>query len=1042
MRIGKPEVLAPAGSPESLRAAIGAGADAVYFGMTDFNARIRARNFELGDLREVVADLRRWGVRSYIVFNTLVFAEEMAAARDALEAISLAGPDGIIVQDLGVLRLVRRVAPHLPVHASTQMTVASADGVRLATELGARRVILARELTLPEIDRIRAQVETELEVFVHGALCVSYSGQCLSSEAWGGRSANRGQCAQACRLPYDLIVDGKWRDLGDRAYLLSPRDLEGFRRIPELTAVGISAFKIEGRMKSAEYVAASTALYRAAVDRAWEERASTAPKTPKVPAKPAQAELERLASDARQIFSRGASEGFLAGINHQSLVDGTTRAHQGVRAGKVVRVEGDRAGRETALILEVEDPARGEPPVRLKPGDGVLLRVTSLEEDEVGGRILSVEPLGRSPHVRLRFPREACPDLSCVRPGTPVHRTSDPDLQDRLRRGLSRPADRRRVTLDARIEGAPGAPLRLELTDPEGRSAAAVSSIPCEPARSRPFDAAFARAQLDRLGETRYRLGACAVEGDGAFFLPVSEINRLRREAVDRMESLRGELRREEPAGGGASAAASGEGAWPGSSAAAEEISREDSPVVWAVERAAAHAGIEPGAPSGAGRPSAAIRSIEEFESCCIVLCRDSEQVRGAVEAGARRIVLDFLDLVGLKAAAAELRRLGIGCTLALPRVQKVGEERIESFFLGLEPDGILVRSLGGVRRLWALRRERAGSPAEVGTAASGPARQFPEIIGDVSLNAVNPEAIEILLGLGLARVSPGLDLNGEQLEGLVGRVDAARIEIPIYHHLPVFHTEHCVFAAFLGEGADFRSCDRPCDRHRILLRDRTGQSHPVVADVGCRNTVFGARAQSTLAHLAPLRRAGVSHFRVELISEDQAATRRLVDLHRRVWGGELSGAEALRVLHAESAYGISLGVAEPPRTLAARPAGSRAKPAGRGLSRRRSPQEWGSSRVPRAAGRELAPGRGPSRDRVDRRQGVADDRRAGRASKTPRRAVRTRPPDPRDGRNRSGSTGRLRGTPDAGKPRRSEKRRDNGPLGRTRRGSRPGRSA
>jgi putative protease len=210
----KPEVLAPAGTPEALQAAIGAGADAVYFGLNDFNARIRAKNFELGDLPDVLPDLRRWGVKSYLAFNTLVFREEIAGARDALEAIAQAGPDGIIVQDLGILRLARSVAPSLKVHASTQMTVASPDGVRLVAALGAHRVILARELTIPEIARIRAAVDTQLEVFVHRPLCVSYSGQCLPSEAWGGRSANRGQCAQACRLPYDLMVDGKRKDPG------------------------------------------------------------------------------------------------------------------------------------------------------------------------------------------------------------------------------------------------------------------------------------------------------------------------------------------------------------------------------------------------------------------------------------------------------------------------------------------------------------------------------------------------------------------------------------------------------------------------------------------------------------------------------------------------------------------------------------------------------------------------------------------------------------------------------------------------------------
>jgi putative protease len=295
----KPEVLAPAGDERALAAAVRAGADAVYFGLQDWNARVRARNFELGGLAATIRELHRDGVRAYVTFNTLLFGGEQVVARDALERIAQAGPDALIVQDLGVARWIREHLPSVTIHASTQMTVSSVEGVDFLRRFRVGRVILARELTIPEIRRIRSATDVELEVFVHGALCVSYSGQCLSSEAWGGRSANRGQCAQACRLPYDLLVDGRIHDLGERAYLLSPRDLEGYRRIPELIDAGIHGFKIEGRMKSAEYVGAATALYRQAVDRAWgagpvdhrEERDAARP--------------EPLAEEARRIFSRG-----------------------------------------------------------------------------------------------------------------------------------------------------------------------------------------------------------------------------------------------------------------------------------------------------------------------------------------------------------------------------------------------------------------------------------------------------------------------------------------------------------------------------------------------------------------------------------------------------------------------------------------------------------------------------------------------------------------------------------------------------------------
>src|SRR5437899_1389395 len=235
---------------------------------------MRAHNFTEGDLPRLTEFLHRRGVKGYVTFNTLVFENEMAQAEQCLRAMIAAGVDAAIVQDVGICRLIRRLSPDFPIHASTQMTITSAGGVEFARELGCNLVVLARECSLKEIARIQAAQreascrsefpgcnsngETDpqpaagnprlpLEVFVHGALCVAYSGQCLTSEALGGRSANRGQCAQACRMPYELIVDGDRRDLGDTAYLLSPQDLAGYDLIDDLTKAGVVSFKIEGR---------------------------------------------------------------------------------------------------------------------------------------------------------------------------------------------------------------------------------------------------------------------------------------------------------------------------------------------------------------------------------------------------------------------------------------------------------------------------------------------------------------------------------------------------------------------------------------------------------------------------------------------------------------------------------------------------------------------------------------------------------------------------------------------------------------------------
>src|SRR5690242_12296107 len=217
----KPEIMSPAGHWPQLHAAIEAGADAVYFGLKHFSARAKV-GFSLAELPEAMATLHKRGVRGYITFNTLVFEHELTEATEAIAAIADAGADALIVQDAGIVKLARQIAPGLELHASTQMSITDVQGVRLAQSLGLQRVTLARELSLEETRRIIAETDCDLEIFVHGALCVAYSGQCLSSEAWGGRSANRGQCAQACRLPYQMVVDGKLKHLDDARYLLSP----------------------------------------------------------------------------------------------------------------------------------------------------------------------------------------------------------------------------------------------------------------------------------------------------------------------------------------------------------------------------------------------------------------------------------------------------------------------------------------------------------------------------------------------------------------------------------------------------------------------------------------------------------------------------------------------------------------------------------------------------------------------------------------------------------------------------------------------------
>ncbi len=521
----RPEILAPAGDWECAKAAVENGADAIYFGLERFNARMRAHNFTVADLPRLMEFLHRRGVRGYVTFNTLVFADELADAETYLRSIIAAGVDAAIVQDVGICRLIRALSPDFPIHTSTQMTVTSAAGVEFAKELGANLVVLARENSLTEIAAIQtaqksAAVALPLEVFVHGALCVAYSGQCLTSESLGGRSANRGECAQACRMPYELISDGAKVELGDRRYLLSPQDLAGLEVLPDLVRAGVASLKIEGRLKSPEYVATITRVYRTALDRALREAGVDVPERPNAHSAafdPAAARYELEMS-----FSRGLYTGWFRGINNQELAHARFGTKRGVFLGTVTRVGPD------FIAVALEAP--------LKPGDGIVFDAGNPEQKEEGGRVYQVQPRGAE--TVLRFGRGDI-DFERVRAGHRVWKTNDPELDRRLRQTFEGDQIRFRRPVDLEVHGHAGAPLTLIARDAEGHVAQAQSASPLVAAEKQPLSTERLRDQLGRLGGTPFELGELTNQLEGAVHLAVSELNDLRRRVVADLDAQR-----------------------------------------------------------------------------------------------------------------------------------------------------------------------------------------------------------------------------------------------------------------------------------------------------------------------------------------------------------------------------------------------------------------------------------------------------------------------------------------------------------------------
>ncbi|MBC1255732.1 peptidase U32 family protein, partial [Trichormus variabilis] len=515
----RPDILAPAGNWECAKAAVENGADAIYFGLDRFNARMRAQNFTEADLPELMAFLHLRGVKGYVTVNTLIFPQELVQAQQYLRTIIAAGVDAVIVQDVGICRLIRHLSPDFPIHASTQMTITSPAGVEFAKSLGCELVVLARECSLAEINKIQQQIAQRsaslpLEVFVHGALCVAYSGQCLTSEALGGRSANRGECAQACRMPYELTVDGEIIDLGDRKYLLSPQDLAGLEILPDLVKSGVTSLKIEGRLKAPEYVANVTRVYRQALDRVMGQSQ-----------RDYVSHQERY--DLEMAFSRGLYTGWFQGINNQELVHARFGKKRGVYLGEVSRI------RNEEVTIKLEAP--------VKPGDGVVFDCGHPEAKEEGGRVYGVVQKGKE--AVLSF-GQGNVNFRRVHVGDKLWKTSDPELDKQLRQSFAGDNPQFQRPIDWEIHGEIGQMLVAIARDELGNIVQVESAISLVAAHTKPLDTERLQEQFGRLGNTPFRLGTLTNHLNGAVMVPVSELNRMRREVVTLLEELRSQPKR------------------------------------------------------------------------------------------------------------------------------------------------------------------------------------------------------------------------------------------------------------------------------------------------------------------------------------------------------------------------------------------------------------------------------------------------------------------------------------------------------------------
>jgi len=505
-----PELLAPAGSLDAVRAAVANGADAVYLGAARYNARDEGAQLTLEEVEEACRVAHARQRRIYLAFNILLKPSELGDALVFLGEAIDRGVDAAIVQDLGLVRLIQRVYPAFEIHGSTQMTVHDVSGARVMQRLGVERVVLARENTLDDIRAIRAAVpQLGLETFVHGALCISFSGQCFMSGMISERSANRGSCAQSCRKDYVLTDVTSSTEL-DRGYLISAKDLAALDHLQAITEAGVGCLKVEGRKKRPEYVATVTSGYRGFLDRIARGEQVT----------PTEAEAQPLV----QIYSRGFTGGMYGGRVGRDYITRSQPDNRGTPIGRVVSRQRDE------IVVEVTAP--------VVPGDGLGFEAPEGRGGPTEGfTVDAVRTVGTHPALRLAI-RPRSGQAHGVAAGWRVSRTSDAGLLERARASyaaLPATVRARKTRLDVRLFGSAGGAMR-GVFEADGETVAVFTEAQLAPASKRALDATVLREQLGRLGDTPFALAALDLSGlDAGLFLPVSALNHLRQQAVEEL---------------------------------------------------------------------------------------------------------------------------------------------------------------------------------------------------------------------------------------------------------------------------------------------------------------------------------------------------------------------------------------------------------------------------------------------------------------------------------------------------------------------------
>jgi len=813
------ELLAPAGNWDAFLAAVENGADAVYLGGRLLNARQYAENFDDGQLKEALTYAHIRDTKIYLAMNTLISDGEIAEAVKFAEKAYLMGIDGIIVQDIGFAALLRKALPDLDIHASTQMTIYNLDGVKVLEKIGFKRVVLARELSVDEIKYIADNSNVEIEIFVHGALCISYSGQCLMSSMIGGRSGNRGKCAQPCRLSYELAAENldsneKAKDLRhiQKGYILSPKDLCLVNDLKKVAESGAKALKIEGRMKSPEYVATVVRIYRKYLDEALKDQNDDGRRETDVD--------EKDLKDLAQVFNRGGfSKGYFFGKTGRDMMSYEKPKNWGVFLGKIISY--DRMNGRARIKLEEE----------LSIGDGI--EIWNNEEDSPGNIVTEIIHNGKNVSVAAKG---SIVDVGSLKgkifKGNAVYKTSDKMLNTAARDSF-REGNKKKVGIKGAIHVENGKPVVFTVEDMRGNRISIDSGYIPEAAVTKPITAERLIQQLNKTGSTPYRFEEINVKLDDNLSVPVSKVNEIRREALDKLSKRRAKPYSRIPL--------------ENSEIKALEMEYFPENRIWEIERT----------DNILKKPKLS------------VLFRNTVGNTDYSDLNVDRLYLPFKWFICKDAdkTLKQCQEKRIEVFAWVPSVTRGNydrflKERAETV-IEKGVDGILVGNIGTIEYFL----------------------NFPELMiaGDFPLNVFNSFSINEMKRLGLSGITLSVELTLRQIENF-RNISGIYTEAIVYGRIPLMTSEYCPVGSIVGKFDTTSKCTGACEKGMYFLKDRMGKKFPVLCDrIDCRSTIFNSDTHFLADNVDRITDSGVDIVRLDFTDEKPSEIYETINMYREI---------------------------------------------------------------------------------------------------------------------------------------------------------------